>query len=235
MRKGDLQKARDLLVDDLEVLRSIKGWRIEVVFDSGGKSMVGPLGHGPGNRGLGTAKARTADQKDVTSRGVRLVFAKSADSYIETRCFEAKNVTDGKLTGSFIVATDDNMIRNTAQNAGAMCMSASRFVDELKALRNIVSNTIETTLNQLNKAEIRSDNALQEREHELGGRVIITTTGKSVWVVDNRNETDIEMQQESENRIMGRGWKTQRTQEGVVNEIIRMMPKKNFTHGKPSR
>ncbi len=43
MLKGDTFKARNLLVQDLEALSSVKGWRIEVVFDGAGRSTTGPL------------------------------------------------------------------------------------------------------------------------------------------------------------------------------------------------
>lgn len=113
MVKGDLARARQLLVDDLENLRSIKGWRIEVVFDGAGRRLGGggssPIAE---TSARGNAKRiTTADKaptKEVSKHGVRTVFTGSgieADSYIEARCAEAKNITSGEMTGTFIVAT----------------------------------------------------------------------------------------------------------------------------------
>jgi len=161
MSKGDPGRARQLLVDDLESLRALKGWRIECVFDGAGKSNIGPLGVGPG--GLEAIKSRRIDARvygDVSKHGVRVVYTGSgveADSYIEKRCQEAKNVTNGELTRSFIVATDDGMIRLAGINAGAMCMSASRFLDELKAVRKSTQYNVEAAMAQVNGHAIRPE------------------------------------------------------------------------------
>ena len=106
MLKGDTSRARQTLVDDLESLRSLKGWRIEVVFDGAGRNIKsGPLGD---TRLRRVTPADKVASKDVSKYGVRTVFTGSgveADSYIEARCAEAKNVTNGSKTGTFIVAT----------------------------------------------------------------------------------------------------------------------------------
>lgn len=152
MLKGDTARARQLLVDDLEDLRLIKRWRIEVVFDGTKKSSVGPLGHGPGNSDRPT-RMDQANKADVSKHGVRVVYSgvgQEADAYIEARCARAKNVTSGALTGQFIVASDDGMIRIAGQNAGAMCMSADRFVSELKALRKAVEFRVQAAMDKVN-------------------------------------------------------------------------------------
>jgi predicted RNA-binding protein with PIN domain len=158
MRKNDPGRARQLLVDDLENLRSIKGWRIEVVFDGAGKdNRVGPLGE-TGQRRMTSADKATS--KDVSQHGVRVVFTGTgieADSYIESRCLQAKTVTEGKLTGSLIVATDDTMIRLAGQNAGAMCMGADRFVTELKAVKKSVAYRVEAAMAKVNGGRIRPE------------------------------------------------------------------------------
>jgi len=111
MAKGDTGRARQLLVDDLENLRSLKGWRVEVVFDGAGRSFGGnggPLGDAPRGQGKRASAADRAISKEVSKHGVRTIFTGSgveADSYIETRCAEAKNVTKGAVTGTFFVAT----------------------------------------------------------------------------------------------------------------------------------
>lgn len=156
MTKGDPQKARELLIDDLENLRSLKGWRIEVVFDGTKRATIGPLGHGPGNNR--PSALDKANKASVSKYGVRTVFTGvglEADSYIEKRCAEAKNVTFGELTGSFIVASDDLMIRLAAQNAGAHVMGAERFVNELKAVKKAVDYRVEAAIAAVNGHSIR--------------------------------------------------------------------------------
>ena len=158
MNKNDPGRARQLLVDDLENMRSIKGWRIEVVFDGAGKdNRVGPLGDTLQKRMTAADKAST---KDVSKHGVRVVFTGTgveADSYIEARCLDAKNVTKGEITGSLIVATDDAMIRLAGQNAGAMCMGADRFVSELKAIKKAVAFRVEAAMAKVNGERIRPE------------------------------------------------------------------------------
>jgi predicted RNA-binding protein with PIN domain len=150
MVKGDPSHARQLLLDDLENLRSIKGWRIEVVFDGAGRnSRSGPLG----DTRQRLSAADKAASTDITKHGVRTVFTGSgieADSYIEARCAKAKNVTQGATTGSFIVATDDAMIRLAGLSAGALCMSADRFVSELKAMKKAVAYRVEAAMAMVN-------------------------------------------------------------------------------------
>jgi uncharacterized protein len=184
MTKGDTARARQLLVDDLESLRSLKRWRIECVFDGAGKSNVGPLGHGPG--GLQGTKADRSLSKDVSKHGVRVVFTGQgveADSYIEKRCYEAKNVTNGELTRSFIIATDDAMIRFAGQNAGAMCMSATRFVDELKAVKKATEYRVEVAMAKVNGHAVRP-------EKLRGTHIHVSTFGRnSVLIEDKRNRT----------------------------------------------
>ncbi|KAI2490906.1 YacP-like NYN domain [Fragilaria crotonensis] len=184
MTKGDTSRARQLLVDDLESLRALKGWRIECVFDGASKSNVGPLGHGPG--GSQGTKADRSLSMDVSKHGVRVVFTGQgveADSYIERRCYEAKNVTNGELTRSFIVATDDAMIRFAGQNAGAMCMSATRFVDELKAIKKATEYRVEVAMAKVNGHSVRP-------EKLRGTHIHVSTFGRnSVLIEDKRNRT----------------------------------------------
>jgi predicted RNA-binding protein with PIN domain len=184
MTKGDTGRARRLLIDDLESLRALKGWRIECVFDGAGKSSVGPLGYGPGGSQSVTIDRRTS--KDVSKHGVRVVFTGQgveADSYIEKRCADAKNITKGELTRSLIVATDDGMIKLAGQNAGAMCMSATRFVDELKAQKKATQYRVEAAMAKVNGHSIRP-------EKLRGTHVHISTFGRnSILIEDKRNRT----------------------------------------------
>lgn len=204
MLKGDLQHARQLLIDDLENLRVIKGWRIEVVFDGRRRSTIGPLGHGPVSV-LSSNSATTmttlgqvtrGDQQakaSVSKHGVRVVFSgvgMEADTYIESRCVKAKNITNGSFTGSFIVATDDAMIRLAGQSAGAMCMSADRFVTELKAVKQTVSYRVEAAVAKVNGHGIRPE--------KLRGTAPVRFGRGSVLIEDRRNRTTVKQRKELE-------------------------------------
>ena len=152
-----LSKARESLIHDMEELKMLKGWRIEVVFDGFGRPTSGPLADTLG----GTEKVTPSEQeasKKVTDYGVRVVYSgvgTSADAYIESRCLEAKSITDGKTTGSLIVTSDDSMIRLSALNAGAVCMSAGRFIDELKAIKKATEFRVEVAVAKANGHEVR--------------------------------------------------------------------------------
>ncbi|GAX12953.1 hypothetical protein FisN_2Hh444 [Fistulifera solaris] len=185
MVKGDTKRARDLLVDDLENLRSLKGWRLEVVFDGTGRSITGPLGSNAGG-----SKATPMDQatrKDVTKYGVRVVYTGvgvEADSYIEKRCADAKNITKGQLTSSLIVASDDAMIRVAAQSAGAYVMRSERFVTELKAVKKAMEFRVEAAMSKVNGHAIRPE--------KLRGTAMVHRFGRgSVLIEDKRNRTKV--------------------------------------------
>jgi predicted RNA-binding protein with PIN domain len=182
MAKGDPQRARQLLIDDLESLRSLKGWRIECVFDGMRRSTVGPLGQGPGSSS--PTRLDRATKSSVSKHGVREVFTGvgvEADTYIEARCARAKNVTEGEFTGSFIVATDDAMIRMAGMSAGALCMSADRFVDELKAVKKAVDYRVEAAVAKVNGHGIRPEKLRGTHFHRFGRG--------SVLIEDKRNRT----------------------------------------------
>ena len=181
MTKGDLSRARQLLLDDLENLRVVKGWRIEVVFDGTQRSTVGPLGHGPGNSDR-PSRIDQQSKASVSKYGVRVVFSgvgNEADTYIEARCAAAKNVTQGTLTGQFIVASDDSMIRIAGQSAGALCMSADRFITELKALKKAVAYRVQAAVDRVNGQTDHTK--AQDRPVRFGRR--------SILIEDKRNGT----------------------------------------------
>jgi predicted RNA-binding protein with PIN domain len=186
MTKGMTSKARETLIHDMEELRALKGWRIEVVFDGFGKPTQGPLGDAPGSSQSRDRISKSDEQasKKVTENGVRIVYSgagTSADGYIESRCFNAKKVTEGKLSGSLIVATDDNAIRFAAANAGALCMSAGRMVDELKALRKATMYRVEIAVSKANGHDPRPFKKLQ-------GNSVPNSLGRgNVIVEDKRN------------------------------------------------
>jgi len=186
MVRGDSQRARELLIDDLENLSSLKGWRIECVFDGTRRSTVGPLGQGPAPTASRPTNADRATTKSVSKHGVRVVYTGvgiEADSYIEARCAEAKAVTDGSLSRSFIVATDDAMIRLAGQSAGALCMGADRFCNELKAVKKAVAYRVEAAVAKANGHAIRPEKlrASNTQIHRFGRG--------SVLIEDKRNRT----------------------------------------------
>jgi len=161
MLNGNTQRARELLVRDLEELHYIKGWRIECVFDGFGRNTNGPLGDSPGS-GRVTKLNREFTRHD-TGRGVRIVYSgvgASADSYIEKRCLDSKAITQGKLSvsnGSLIAVSNDAMIRMVASGAGALCMSSDKLVDELKAVKKTTEYRIEAAMAIANSAQVRPE------------------------------------------------------------------------------
>ena len=94
----------------------MKGWRNEVVFDGlGGVHLI----H------LVMILVEVERMKWYPNqRVVYLGVGMSADGYIEERCMEVKKVTKGEITGSLIIARDDNMIQTVANSVGAIFMSA---------------------------------------------------------------------------------------------------------------
>jgi predicted RNA-binding protein with PIN domain len=161
MLTGNTQRARELLVRDLEELHSIKGWRIECVFDGFGRNLNGPLCDSPGGERVSLSDRQFKRQD--TGRGVRIVYSgvgASADSYIEKRCLDAKSITQGKLSvsgGSLIVASNDAMIRLVATGAGALVMSSDRLVDELKAVKKVTEYRVEVAVAMLNRENRREE------------------------------------------------------------------------------
>jgi predicted RNA-binding protein with PIN domain len=171
MLKGNTATARDLLVRDLEELHLYKGWRIEVVFDGFGRNVKGPLGDGPGNVEKIPMMERAFKRED-TGRGVRIVFSgvgASADSYIEKRCLDAKEVTQGRLTGSLIVVSNDAMIRMVGTGSGALCMSSDRFVDELKAVKKVTEYRVEAAMAMVNGGFVRPESLRNSNGRTLQG------------------------------------------------------------------
>jgi len=211
MLKGNTQRARELLVRDLEELHNIKGWRIECVFDGFGRKTNGPLGDVPGGRDQVSMTDREFKRQD-TGRGVRVVYSgvgASADSYIESRCLDAKDVTRGKLSvssGSLIVVSNDAMIRMVATGAGALCMSSDRLVDELKAVKKVTEYRVEVAMAIANGGHVRPDGLRNTRINmpsmqgakgtgansvgvcEVDGMQIINTFKGGQFIIDDKRK-----------------------------------------------
>ena len=166
MVNGNTQRARELLVRDLEELHNIKGWRIECVFDGFGRKVGGALSDTELDEERKKTKVAMSDRqvsREDTGRGVRIVYSgvgASADSYIESRCLDAKEVTGGKLSisgSSLIVVSNDAMIRMVATGAGALCMSSDRLVNELKAVKKITEYRVEAAMAIANGGYVRPE------------------------------------------------------------------------------
>ncbi|KAL3800507.1 hypothetical protein ACHAWO_000187 [Cyclotella atomus] len=158
MLKGNTAMARDLLVRDLEDLHYAKGWRIECVFDGFGRKAGSAHFDGPGTDKVPLLERST--KISDTGRGVRVCYSgigASADSYIEQRCLDARDVTKGKLTGSLIVVSNDAMIKLVGTSAGALCMSSDRFVDELRAVKKITQYRVEAAMAMVNGGSVRPE------------------------------------------------------------------------------
>lgn len=199
MLKGNTQRARELLVRDLEELHLIKGWRIECVFDGFGKKVNGPLGDNPGGNkvSLGDREFNLQD----TGRGVRIVFSgvgASADSYIESRCIDAKKITQGKLSvsgGSLIAVSNDSMIRMVALGAGALCMSSDRLVDELKSVKKVTEYRVEAGLAMANRQinipsmqGAKGKGANPVGVSEVDGKQVVNTFRGGQFVIEDKRK-----------------------------------------------
>lgn len=169
MMNGNTQRARELLVRDLEELHNIKGWRIECVFDGFGRKVGGALSDTTPTAAAAVDVSDRQVTREDTGRGVRIVYSgvgASADSYIESRCIDAKSVTGGKLSisgGSLIVVSNDAMIRMVASGAGALCMSSDRLVDELKAVKKITDYRVEVAMAIANGGYVRPEGMRKNR------------------------------------------------------------------------
>jgi hypothetical protein len=206
MVKNDPARARQILVEDLENLASIKGWRIECVFDGAQQQQrrVTVATNGattitttttPRSALNSNAKILDSTNKSVSKYGVRVVYTSAgieADSYIEARCSEARSATGGTTTGSLIVATDDAMIRIAGHSAGALCMGADRFIDELKATKKAIQYRVEAAMAKVNGHAIRPERL---RTPEAANAFFTTRFGRhSVIIEDKRNRTKAKQQ-----------------------------------------
>merc|ERR1712194_639010 len=120
-------------------------------------------------------------------------------------------------TRSFIVASDDHMIRVAAESAGAMTMSSQRIVDELKAVRKTALYRAEAVMARINGQTIRHDSYLGTSEGRVGfgrGQLEIVdkrkgtnnnnnnkTTGKKNQVVGSSNAATLQDMKEGTKEI----------------------------------
>jgi hypothetical protein len=104
-----------------------------------------------------------------------------------------------------MVATDDGMIKMAALNAGALCMSADRFVSELKAVKKAMSYRVEAAMAAVNGHAIRPEKLwktdfftasfandapkkeiLEERED--GTKMYIQRVGRGEFLIEDKRE-----------------------------------------------
>lgn len=104
-----LEPARERLIELLKLYRRRRGHDVVAVFDGRGR------GDGPA-RGRGSARGGSPAAAAVAARGVRVLYAASADDLI------AANARPGQL----VVSSDRDLCRR-AQQAGATCAPADVF------------------------------------------------------------------------------------------------------------
>jgi len=105
-----LDEARDCLVSDLCVLKSGTGWWIELVFDA--------------------YKIRTPERSECVN-GIWVTYTgptETSDDYIERRLNEFKS----KGFTNVVVATDDRMLRMSAEQLGAGFLTCAMILEELR-------------------------------------------------------------------------------------------------------
>lgn len=105
-----LDEARDRLISDMGVLRGGTGWHIELVFD---------------------AYKHSSPERSESIDGVVVTFtspSETADDCIERRF----NTLAQAGFSNMIVATDDNLLRMTAQQLGAGFLTCSMLLEEIR-------------------------------------------------------------------------------------------------------
>eukprot|EP00903_Cladosiphon_okamuranus_P013188 g12300.t1 len=109
---GDLEGARQLLVEELDTLSAMRGWTVTVVFD---------------------AYKRKGGQrrKYVTPNNIEVVFTsngESADMYVERLTMELKD----SGCPNVMVATGDKLMQSLVLGAGAEVFSPDRIIEEIE-------------------------------------------------------------------------------------------------------
>ena len=81
-----------------------------------------------------------------------------------------RNVISHTIVGicAVVVDQDDVLIRLAGENAGALCMGAERFVNELKAVKKTVAHRVEAAMAMVNGHVLRPE--------KLWGTNVFTTT-----------------------------------------------------------
>lgn len=109
---GDLEGARQLLVEELDTLSAMRGWTVTVVFDAYKRKG----GH---------------KRKYVTPNKIEVVFTsngESADMYVERLTEELKDAGCPNV----MVATGDKLMQSLVVGAGAEVFSPERIIEEIE-------------------------------------------------------------------------------------------------------
>eukprot|EP00752_Nemacystus_decipiens_P007105 g6367.t1 len=119
---GDLEGARQLLIEELDTLSAMRGWTVTVVFDAYKRKG----GHA---------------RKYVTPNKVDVVFTsngESADMYVERLTEELKDAGCPNV----MVATGDKLMQSLVVGAGAEVFSPDRIIEEIEiSHREVVGYT----------------------------------------------------------------------------------------------
>jgi predicted RNA-binding protein with PIN domain len=131
-----LDAARTVLIEEVVQLASMRGWRIEIVFDSYMTGRAGSRDPAAGSKLVSTVFTGSRD---------------SADSYMEKTSLSLSSATGAAAT-SYAVATNDRAIINAVTSHGGMTMSSDRFLAELSTARNEAGFIASSVASRQNRA-----------------------------------------------------------------------------------
>jgi len=123
--KGDMSGARDTLFQEVSQFAHYRGCQCTLVYDAAGNV------HGSPNT-----------QAELRREGVEVVFVRdeSADSYLEARAAELGSLQskDGVRPPRCYIATSDRNVQSISGSRGAVIMSSTLFIQELKRAKREV-------------------------------------------------------------------------------------------------
>lgn len=135
--KGDMLGAREALFDEVSQFAHFRGCQCTLVYDAAGNMYASPN-----------------TQAEMRREGVEVVFVRdeSADSYLEARADELANMQpkDGVRPPRCYVATSDRNVQSISGNRGAIVMSSTLFIQEIKRAKN----EAELCLSDMNKGSM---------------------------------------------------------------------------------
>ena len=141
--RESLDAARTALIEEVVQLASMRGWRIELVFDSYMTGRAGSRDPSAGSELVNTVFTGSRD---------------SADSYIEKTSYAISSST-GSTSESYAVATNDKAIINAVTSHGGVTMSSDRFLAELSSARYEAGFIASSAASRRNRAANLKSNA----------------------------------------------------------------------------
>lgn len=141
--RESLDAARTALIEEAVQLASMRGWRIELVFDSYMTGRAGSRDPSAGSELVNTVFTGSRD---------------SADSYIEKTSYAISSST-GTTSESYAVATNDKAIINAVSSHGGVTMSSDRFLAELSSARYEAGFIASSAASRQNRAANLKSNA----------------------------------------------------------------------------